>query len=471
MENERAKVLVVDDDGKIIFAIQMILESEGFHVLTARNGQEGWEIVRREAPDITLLDILMPEMNGLEILEKIRGEGVDTSVVVITGFGTMETAIRAMHLGAFDYITKPLDIEKIKILCRRALETRDLRKEVHELKTRLDEKCERDTLVGNSPAIQEIYKMIGIITATSNDSSILIQGESGTGKELVAKAIHENSHHASEPFVPINCTALPEPLLESELFGHEKGAYTGAYERKIGRLELARKGTLFFDEIGDLSPNLQTKLLRLLQEREFERVGGNESFKIEARFIFATNRDLEKEVGGNRFREDLFFRINVIPIKLPLLRERKEDIPLLVNHFIAKYTKKIGKSVMAVSREAMVALEAYDYPGNIRELSNLIERGIILSQGSLLSLEHLPETLFGGKRGRDIDLPITEFSYRKARQNFLVTFEKKYLGEILRIHHGNVAAAAEQAGIERQSFYRLLQKHRINPQQYLSPQR
>lgn len=470
MERERAKVLVVDDDEKITFAIRMILESEGFHVLTARNGQEGWEIARREVPDITLLDIRMSEMNGLEVLEKICEREVDTAVIVITGFGTMETAIRAMHLGAFDYLTKPLDIEKIKMLCRRALEMRALREEVHELKTRLDEKYERDTLVGNSPAIQEIYKMIGIITATSNDSSILIQGESGTGKELVAKAIHENSHHAAAPFAPINCTALPENLLESELFGHEKGAYTGAYERKIGRLELARNGTLFFDEIGDLSSNLQTKLLRLLQEREFERVGGNESFKIEARFIFATNRDLEKEVREGRFREDLFFRINVIPIKLPPLRERKEDIPLLVDHFMAKH-RKAGKSVTAVSRGVIAALEAYDYPGNVRELSNLIERGIILSQGSLLTLEHLPETLFGGSRGSDIDLPITEFNYRKARQDFLAAFERKYLGETLRIHHGNVAAAADQAGIERQSFYRLLKKHRINPQQYLSPQR
>lgn len=470
MERERAKVLVVDDDEKIVFAIRMILESEGFDVLTARNGQEGWETVRREAPDITLLDILMSEMNGLEVLEKIHEGEVNTAVIVITGFGTMGTAIRAMHLGAFDYLTKPPDLEKIKILCRRALEMRALRKEVRELKTQLDEKCEKNTLVGNSPAIQEIYKMIGIITATSSDSSILIQGESGTGKELVAKAIHGNSHHAAEPFVPINCTAFPENLLESELFGHEKGAYTGAYERKIGRLELARNGTLFFDEIGDLSPTLQTKLLRLLQEREFERIGGNESFKIEARFIFATNRDLEKEVREGRFREDLFFRINVIPIKLPPLRERKEDIPLLVNHFMAKY-RKTGKFVTAISREAMATLEAYDYPGNIRELSNLIERGILLSQGSLLTLEYLPETLFGGKRGRDIDLSITEFNYRRARQDFLATFEKKYLGEILKIHHGNVAAAAEQAGIERQSFYRLLKKHGINLQQHLSPQR
>ncbi|MFQ5864119.1 MAG: sigma-54-dependent transcriptional regulator [bacterium] len=468
MKSKPSKILIVDDDEKIVFAIQLILEKDGFTILTAQNGKEGLEILRREAPDITILDIQMPEMSGLEMLEKINEHGIDTSVIIVTGFGTMETAIRSMQLEAFDYLTKPLDMEKIRILCRRALEIRGLKKEIHGLRAQLDVKYEEDALIGNSSAMQEIYKTIGIITATPNDSSILIQGESGTGKELVAKAIHRNSHRASYPFVVVNCTVLPENLLESELFGHEKGAYTGAHERKIGRLELGNKGTVFFDEIGDLSLNLQQKLLRVLQEREFERLGGNETLKVEALFIFATNHDLEKEVRLGNFREDLFFRMNVIPIKLPSLRERREDIPLLVNHFVAKYNRKLGKAVTTISKEAMEALEAYDYPGNVRELSNLIERAIALNQKPVLTLECLPETLHLKEDKNAFDIPIKEFNYRKARKGILTAFERKFLSELLKAHHGNVATAAKEAGIERQSFYRLLKKHHINPKHYNS---
>lgn len=467
MKKKSAKILIVDDDEKIVFAIQMILENDGFQILTARNGKEGWEKLTQEVPDVTIMDILMTEMSGLEVLEKIKEEKIDTSVIVITGFGTMETAIRSMQLGAFDYITKPLDMEKIRILCKRALEIRSLKEEIHGLRAQLNFKYEENTLIGNSRSMQEIYKTIGIITATPNDSSVLIQGESGTGKELVAKAIHKNSPHASSPFVVVNCTVLPENLLESELFGHEKGAYTGAHERKIGRLELAKKGTIFFDEIGDLTPNLQQKLLRVLQEREFERLGGHETLKVEARFIFATNRDLEKEVQAGHFREDLFFRVNVIPIKLPPLRERKEDIPLLVSYFIAKYNRKLGKSVTAVSKEAMAVLEAYDYPGNVRELSNLIERGITMNPGSVLTFECLPETLRLEEQISDFDFPITDLNYRKAKNAVFMAFEKKFLAKLLQVHHGNVTTAAKQAGIERQSFYRLLKKHGIEPKRFI----
>lgn len=471
MKDNPPKILIVDDDEKIVFAIQLILESEGFVILTASNGQEGLEILRKEVPDVTILDIQMSEMCGLDVLEKLNEEEIDTSVIVVTGFGTMATAIRSMQLDAFDYITKPLDMDKVKILCKRALEIRKLKKEIHGLRAQLDVKYEEDTLIGNSPVMQEIYKTIGIITATPNDSSILIQGESGTGKALVATAIHKNSRRAPFPFVVINCTVLPENLLESELFGHEKGAYTGAHRRKTGRLELGNKGTIFIDEIGDLSLNLQQKLLRVLQEREFERLGGNETLRVEAQFIFATNRDLEKEVKLGNFREDLFFRINVIPIKLPPLRERKEDIAILVDYFVAKYNQKLGKSVTTISKEMMKVLLAYDYPGNVRELSNSIERAIALNQNPILTSSCLPESFHKDQKS-DFDIPIREFDYKKAKKGILAAFEKKFISELLKVHRGNVASAAKQAGIERQSFYRLLKKHDINPQRYnhlLSP--
>ncbi len=466
MKKKHPKILIIDDDDKIVFAIQLILESDGFTILTAQNGKDGWEMIKKEAPDITILDIQMPGMSGLEVLEKIGEDKIDTSVIVITGFGTMDTAIRSMQLDAFDYLTKPLDMEKVKILCRRALEIRNLKKEIHGLRAQLDVSYEEDTLVGNSGTMQEIYKTIGSITSTPNDSSILIQGESGTGKELVAKAIHRNCHRSSFPFIVVNCTVLVENLLESDLFGHEKGAFTGAHERKIGRLELGNKGTIFFDEIGDLSMNLQQKLLRLLQEREFERVGGTETLKVDALLIFATHRDLEKEVESGNFREDLYFRMNVIPINLPPLRERKEDIPILIINFLAKYNRKLGKPVTAVSKEAMQALEAYDYPGNVRELSNLVERAIALNQKSVLTLGCLPNILQREDEQTDFNIPIKELNYIKARKDILRAFEKKFLSKLLRIYHGNVANAAKQAGMERQSFYRLLKKHEINPKQY-----
>jgi transcriptional regulator with PAS, ATPase and Fis domain len=332
---------------------------------------------------------------------------------------------------------------------------RALRKEVHVLKTQLDEKCEKDILVGNSPAIQEIYKMIGIITATSSDSSILIQGESGTGKELVAKAIHGNSHHAAGPFVPINCTAFPENLIESELFGHEKGAYTGAYERKIGRLELARSGTLFFDEIGDLSPTLQTKLLRLLQEREFERIGGNESFKIEARFIFATNRDLEKEVREGRFREDLFYRLDVMRVSVPPLRERREDIPLLVDHFLASFRASLGKPVRFVTDDALAKLVGYAWPGNVRELENVIERAVILADEGRITLRELPESVRGDTQAASPQVRAGNFSLAAARRRF----ETDWIRDALAAANGNRTHAARLLGISHRALLYKLKEY------------
>jgi two-component system response regulator AtoC len=478
MVQTKEKILICDDDPKITYAVKMILERDGHQVITANNGRECLELLQADAPSVAFLDITMPEMSGLEVLEKAKEMKVDVPIIMITGYGTMETAIKAMHLGAYEYVTKPLDMEKIRILTRRVLETQKLKNELAGLRRQMEgqgsgdsveSELPDDTIVGKTPAIQEVFKIIGIVSAAPITTSVLIRGESGTGKELVARAIHRNSANKTAPFVAINCTAVPENLLESELFGHEKGAFTGATERRLGKLEIAKNGTLFFDEIGDLSPNLQQKLLRLLQEREFERVGGNQVMKVESRFIFATHRNLEEQVKTGHFREDLFFRINVISIVLPPLRERKEDIPLLVHHFITKLNRKLGKEVSTICPQAMEALMQYEYPGNVRELGNIIERSMTLSAGAVLTFDSLPEILKEPKPETFGNIPITSLELEKARRDVLNAFEKKFLEEILRATHGNVEEAARQAKVRRQSFYRLLKKYAISPKDFKSP--
>ncbi|RMF56333.1 MAG: sigma-54-dependent Fis family transcriptional regulator, partial [Calditrichaeota bacterium] len=349
----RQKILIADDDKNIQFAFRKTFEKDGFKVITAANGREAVEKLEAEHPVLVFMDVAMPGMSGLEALETFKERGVTTPVVVITGFGTMQTAVKAVQLGAYEYLTKPLDVEKVRVVANRALEMVRLREEVANLKAKLNQPVREYELVGNDEKMHEIFKLIGVITTTPNTTNVLISGESGTGKELVARAIHQSGPAALEPFVAINCTVLPENLLESELFGHEKGAFTGADRRKLGKFEVAKGGTIYLDEIGDMSPNLQQKLLRVLQERVFERLGGNETIAVRARFIASTNKDLEKEVRLGNFREDLYFRLNVFNIKLPPLRERRGDIPVLANYFLAKYSHRFQKSVSGLSDEAM----------------------------------------------------------------------------------------------------------------------
>ena len=466
----KKKVCIVDDDPKIVYAFRMILENKGYEVVSCSNGKEIIDLLNDSIDfQVIFLDIAMPDISGLIVLEEIRHRNLNIPVVVITGFGTMDTAIKAIQLGAYEYITKPLDMKKILLLTQRSMEVGNMKKKIADLENVLMEQQESgQEITGNSDVMQEIYKIIGSITSTSSLSPVLIEGESGTGKELVAKALHKNSDNRNEPFVVINCTALPENLLESELFGYEKGAYTGATEKKLGKIELAKKGTLFFDEIGDLRLNIQQKLLRLLEEREYERLGSNLIRKVESRFVFATNRKLEVEVSNGRFREDLWYRINVISIKIPPLRDRKDDIPLLVEYFLKRFNREIGKSITIIPDNVMKLLKDYDYPGNVRELRNLIERGMILCKDNVFRTEYLPDIFFYKDISPQIDFHITNYNLKEARQEIIKAFEKKYLTELLRTHQGNVVHAAKTAGIKRQSLYRMFKKHKISIEHFKS---
>jgi DNA-binding NtrC family response regulator len=459
---KREKILIVDDDPNILYAVRMIFEKEGYIVVEANGGQKGIEVFDRDNPDLVFMDVTMPDMCGLDVMKKIRDRS-DIPIIVITGYGTMETAIKAVQLGAYEYITKPLDAEKIRLLAKRAVEAFQLKKEIQGLRLQLDKQIQPFVLIGNTPAMQEVYKTIGAVTTTPNTTTVLLLGESGTGKELVARAIHDNGPNASEPLVVVNCTVLPEELLESELFGHEKGAFTGAVERKIGKLELARNGTIFFDEISELSPKLQAKLLRLLQEREFERLGGNEVLKVTARFIAASNRQLEEAIKQQRFREDLFYRINIMTIHLPPLRERKEDLPLLVNHFVTKHNARLRKNITAIGADAMEKLTGYNFPGNVRELENIIERAMVVNKGNVLTADALGQTFAAAAISSPVEeIPITSLELRKARTEILVKFEKKFLEKLLLAANGSITEAAKIAKIRRQSLHRMLKRHHLN---------
>ncbi len=458
----KRKILIADDDKNIQFAFRKTFEKDGFSVITADNGICALEKLESEKPVLIFMDVAMPGMSGLEALQAIREKESKVPVVIITGFGTMQTAVQAVQSGAYEYLTKPLDVDKIRVVTRRALEMVRLREEVENLKAKLSQPVREYDLIGNAPKMQEIFKTIGTITTTPNTTTVLIGGESGTGKELVARAIHNSGLMAEEPFVAINCTVLPENLLASELFGHERGAFTGADRRKLGKFEVAKQGTIYLDEIGDMSPNLQQKLLRVLQERVFERLGGHEQIEVQARFIASTNKDLEKEIRKGNFREDLFYRLNVFNIKLPPLRERKDDIALLANYFLVKYNQRFQKNVHAISDETRSSLTSYAYPGNVRELENAIEHAVAIEKGEILLENSLPVQFAQTEQNASFDFPITSPVLKEARQTILESFEKKFLIERLRANKGNVTAAALEAQIQRQSFQRLMKKYGID---------
>lgn len=459
MKAERSKLLIVDDDEKILFAFQEVFTKDGYDTIVARNGKEALREVTASAPRVVIMDITMPRLDGLEALRAIRQLNPSIPVILVTGFGTMQTAIKAMQVGAFEYLTKPLDVATVRDVVRRALTSTGLKRSSTQKEVSfIAQVVSRYEIVGRSPQMQAVYKLIGSISTTPNHTSVVIFGESGTGKELVARAIHANSQFAQEPFIAINCTALPETLLESELFGYEKGAFTGADARKVGKFEAAGRGTIFFDEIGNLPPQLQQKLLRVLQEREFERLGGNETRRVEARFISATNQDLAAEVKRKTFREDLFFRLNVATIHLPPLRERGEDILLLAAHFLKKYNEQLKKSIHGLSDESMLLLRNYSYPGNVRELENIIERAVMLTKGEVMlaheigELRSLPLALCAA-------LPIVSPVFSKSRIHVIGLFEKQFLAHQLSVFSGNVTAAAKASRMTRQNFQRLMKKY------------
>lgn len=440
-------VLVVDDERGVRDALKDILSDYGYRVECATNGREGLQKIQELSPAAVLLDIRMPEMDGIAVLEIVNKTGQQVPIILMMAYGSTRTTIEAMKLGAFDYLTKPLQIHELTSVLRKAVEVKELMdSQAGGESSRLPE-LQEDVMIGMSPAMQHVYKTIGRV-ANSN-ASVLIRGESGTGKELVARAIHYHSVRKDRPFVKINCASIPESLLESELFGHEKGAFIGATASKPGKFELAHRGTLFLDEIAEMKASLQAKLLRVLQEREIERVGGTETIKIDVWIISATNQELEKCIEEGTFQEDLYYRLNVVEITLPPLRERKEDIPALVQHIISYSNREYKKHVQGVSDEAMKLLLAYNWPGNIRELKNVCERAVLMSTGPLITPADLPRNLQKSSRqfGWLGDLAGSSF------KEIVAEVEREVIIRALEEHNWNRSAAAQALKMNRSSLY------------------
>lgn len=462
----KGKILVVDDDPKIVFAFLEVLKKDGYAAITASDGEEALRTASLGNIDLIFMDISLPKIDGLEVLKKFKEQGITIPTIIITGYGIMQNAIKAMQLGAFDYLTKPLDINKIRELTKKAL-AKSIPSDTGESSSSFNaDVVDRYEIIGRCAQMQEIYKLIGMVSTTPNTVSVLITGESGTGKELVARAIHGSTSGTGHPFIGINCSAVPDNLLESELFGFEKGAFTGAAERKLGKFELAQNGTIFLDEIGNLLPNLQQKLLRVLQEREFERVGGDVPIKVQARFIAATNKDIELEIKNGNFREDLFFRLNVVSIHLPPLRERSEDIPLLSNYFLGKYNEHLKKSVKGFSNQAQSLLSSYQFPGNVRELENIVERAVMLTRGDEITSDLLEKMLSLNPSVKAPVLPINGTTFKQSRDYVMNLFEKQFVESKLAALHGNVTSAANASGMTRQNFQRMMKKYNIKAEDF-----
>ncbi|RMG03638.1 MAG: sigma-54-dependent Fis family transcriptional regulator [Nitrospirae bacterium] len=464
-----SRILVVDDDPAVRDVLQDYLSLEGHTVDTADDGSVGLELLSSEDYDILLLDLAMPKITGLEVMRKMKeGRNAETPVIIITAHGTVKNAVEAMKLGAFDYVTKPFRLDEVNIIVKRAIEVLNIKNENRRLRRELKKRYEFHGLIGSSPEMQDVYSMIEKIADT--DSTILITGESGTGKELVARIIHFNSSRSDNNFVPLNCAAIPKDLLESELFGHEKGAFTGAVTTRVGRFELANKGTLFLDEIGELDPTLQVKLLRVLQEREFERIGSTKTIKVDVRIIAATNKDLEKLTREDRFREDLYYRLNVIPIHLPPLRSRKEDIPLLVDHFLKKHSKAKKRPAPIINDEILDILMNYNWPGNVRELENLIERLTILNGGEVVGISDLPERFQTSPPIKRTKEPVgTSAAIQDVRvspeginlNEIVDNLERKLILQALQLSKGVKSKAASLLGLNRTTLVEKMKKKGI----------
>lgn len=455
------RILVIDDESSIRELLRDFLTSKDFEVVTAAGGEAGLNLLRTEKCDLLFLDLMMPGLNGIEVLREIAAEKIETTAIMMTAHASVPTAVEAMKLGAFDYITKPFVLDDVYMAVKRALALSRLQEENSRLKKELRKKFSTHKIIGNSAPIQEVIKFIEKIADT--DSTVLVTGESGTGKELVAKTIHYNSSRSRFPLVPLNCAAIPKDILESELFGHEKGAFTGAVNTRIGRFELANNGTLFLDEIGELAPSLQVKLLRVLQEKEFERVGGIKTIKVDVRIIAATNRDLEKAVKEGLFREDLYYRLNVIPIHLPPLRKMKEDVPLLTEHFIADIAKRKKKEPPKISQDALYYLTEYKWPGNVRELENLIERLIILKEGDMVTPDDLPERFHEKRKPTKIFTKTHSLSSDGVDLNTMLDeIENNMIVQALEISKGVKSKAASLLGLNRTTLIEKMKKKSID---------
>ena len=462
----QAHVLVVDDDPAVRDVLQEALMQEEYSVSTAEDGAAAIQAVKDSVIHIVITDFQLPDIDGLEIIDRLAKLDAKIIPIMMTGFGTIETAVRAMKSGAFDFITKPFDLETVAVVVRKAAEFLRLRQENHLLRKAVRDQYRLEHLVGASEPIQQVMEFVQKVA--DSDSTVMVQGESGTGKELVARMLHFNSLRKDRPLVPVNCGAIPENLLESELFGHEKGAFTGATHSRMGRFELANGGTIFLDEIGEMSLPLQVKLLRVLQEREFERVGGNRTIHVDVRIIAATNQDLETLVEERRFRKDLFYRLNVIPIVIPPLRERRSDIPLLIDHFLTRFNQSKHTEVSGLAPDALHMLTEYDWPGNIRELENMIERLVVLKKKGVLSIEDLPEKICRRSSGPELKEQFIRFSedgINLSRE--IEQYEKHLIMEALRKANGVTSRAAQLLQLNRTTLVEKLKRKGVDPRSHL----
>jgi DNA-binding NtrC family response regulator len=436
------RILIVDDDESMCEFLTIMLEKEGYEVHAMNRGEDAIRRAKSTLFHAAVIDIKMPGMDGIELQERIRHIDPDLSIIMITAFASVETAVQALKQGAFDYVTKPIDPDELSHLVRRALEQRRLREENVHLRETIDELVAVDTIVGESPPIRKVMELVRHVAQT--DATVLVLGESGTGKELVARAIHANSHRRYFPIVPVNCGAVSESLLESELFGHEKGAFTGAHQRRKGKIEMADGGTLFLDEVGAIPPKMQVDLLRVLETKEFTRVGGARPIRVDFRVVCATNDDLERAVREGRFREDYYYRINVFTIEVPPLRARRSDIPLLARHCLARLAGQMDKRITGISPEAMEILIEYDWPGNVRELANAIERAMVVGKPPLIRPE---------------DLPVRTHRKNAVGGDSLAEMEKHHIEAMLERTRGNVTRAADILGIDRVTVYNKIKKY------------
>lgn len=447
-------ILVIDDEAAQRDVLTGYLKKKGYKIFSASSGKEGIEIAGRHPVDIILSDFKMPDLNGIEVLEHVKKINPEISFVIVTAYGTVENAVKAMRLGAFDYISKPVDLDELDVMIERIIEHKNLKSENQFLKTQLQEKHKISSIISQSQKMEEVINIAARVAESK--ANVLITGENGTGKEVLAKAIHYISPRKDKPFVAVNVPALTETLLESELFGHEKGAFTGADKMKKGRFEIADGGTIFLDEVGDIPQSIQVKLLRVLQEHQFERVGGTEKIEVDVRIIAATNKDLEQKIKDGTFREDLFYRLNVVSIKIPPLRERKEDILPMIENFVEKYCKENNRDKLEISKEAVDVLMKYNYPGNVRELENIIERAVVLTRGKIITLNDLPMNIKGFKEEK------TLAALGKGTLTEQVeAIEKQLIFDALQESGGNQTKAGKLLGLTERNLRYKLKKYNI----------
>src|SRR3972149_854399 len=460
-----AQFLIVDDEELFLIQIKEVLQRDGHDVVTANGGKDALNKLKEDSFDMVITDLRMPRMDGLQLLKEIRNHFTQIPVVIMSGQGTIDLAVSAIKEGAADFLVKPFSWDHLSVVVRRVLHLRKIEEENRSLREQVRKSLSFHNIIGKNYQMQKIYETLKIISPT--DSTVMILGETGTGKDMFAQAIHQCSPRKDKPFVKVDCSALSENLLESELFGHEKGSFTHAFQKRIGRFEYASGGTIFLNEIGEISPAIQVKLLRVLEDKKFERVGSNNTIEVDVRIIAATNRDLSEEVKQGNFRRDLFYRLNVLQINIPTLRERVDDIPLLVDHFLNLYGKKLGRKVPRLVPNVLQSLVAYSWPGNVRELENVIEKTLILQGGDVVENIDLPENgdyAHYGNGNTYLDIP-----FRIAKKKIVEEFEKEYIAHLLELSSGNILKASKKSEMDYKSFYEKIKLHNIEPNMFKKP--